>query len=52
MVAPNPNDCAGAVLIVDPPKPKEEPEVLDVEDPDPNNGAVDDVVEPKPLNSR
>lgn len=48
MVAPNPNDCAGAVLDVDAPKPKEDPEVPDVEDPNPNDGAVDDVVEPKP----
>lgn len=43
---PNPN--AGATLVVGVPKPKEEPEVPDVEDPNPNVGAVDVVVEPKP----
>jgi hypothetical protein len=36
------------VLVVDAPKPKDEPEVPDVEDPNPNDGAVEVVVEPNP----
>lgn len=46
VAAPNPN--VGATLVVGPPKPKEEPEVPDVEDPNPNVAVLDVGVEPNP----
>lgn len=48
VVAPNPN-VGAATLVVGTPKPKEVPWEPDVvEEPNPNDGAVDVVVEPNP----